>query len=395
MSANGFVLQQSPALRVALVTETYPPEVNGVAMTLGRLVAALQRRNHFVQLIRPRQGLSDNAMHGEQFEEVLKPGIPIPRYDGLKIGLPDKKGLVRLWTIKRPDIVHIATEGPLGWSALSAAAKLKLPVSTGFHTNFHSYSKHYGFGFLKRPIATYLRKFHNRGLATLVPTEGLRDELEREGFQNLHVVSRGVDIDLFSPARRSTEMRRTWGAGEDDLVAMYVGRMAPEKNLPLVVKAFQAMHERNAKAQLVMVGDGPARSSLAGRHPKIIFAGTRSGEDLATHYASADVFLFPSLTETFGNVTLEAMASGLAVVAYEYAAARQCMVHERSGLLVPFGDSLAYLGMAVGLTKDSARMRRLRVCARLAAERIGWEGVVHQFESVLRGVVQKQEAIRF
>jgi glycosyltransferase involved in cell wall biosynthesis len=203
MTANDLVFQQSPSLRVAVVTETYPPEVNGVAMTLGRLVEALQRRRHCVQLVRPRQGASDTAAHGEQFEEVLKAGIPIPRYDGLQIGLPAKQGLMRLWALKRPDIVHIATEGPLGWSALAAATQLKLPVSTGFHTNFHSYCKHYGIGFLKKPIAAYLRKFHNRALATLVPTEGLRDELEGHGFKNLHVVSRGVDALFFSPSRRS------------------------------------------------------------------------------------------------------------------------------------------------------------------------------------------------
>jgi hypothetical protein len=123
--------------------------------------------------------------------------------------------------LNRPDIVHIATEGPLGWSALAAATKLKLPVSTGFHTNFHSYSKHYGMGFLRKPIAAYLRNFHNRALATPVPTEGLRDELDCYGFRNLHVVSRGVDTRLlFSPSRRSPELRRAWGAGEHGIVAM-------------------------------------------------------------------------------------------------------------------------------------------------------------------------------
>ena len=151
------------------------------------------------------------------------------------------------------------------------------------------------------------------------------------------------------------------------------------------------MRERNPQVQLVMVGDGPERATLSSRNPTVVFAGTRSGEDLATHYASADVFLFPSLTETFGNVTLEAMASGLAVVAYEYAAARQCMVHEESGLLAPFGDSRAFLGMAAGLMEDSSRIARLRLRARSAAESIGWESVVDKFESVLRSVIRLRE----
>ena len=211
MNDNAFVFQELPAtsssLRVAVVTETYPPEVNGVAMTLACIVDGLQQRNHRIQLIRPRQHATESPARNVHFEEVLSRGVPIPRYQGLRIGLPAKQALFRLWSLKRPDVVHIATEGPLGWSALTAAAKLKLPISTGFHTNFHSYSQHYGVGFLKKPIAAYLRKFHNRAHATLVPTEGLRRELAIQGFQNLRVVSRGVDTRLFSPARAR---ERTW-----------------------------------------------------------------------------------------------------------------------------------------------------------------------------------------
>jgi len=216
MNDNLFVFQEFPAtassLRVAVVTETYPPEVNGVAMTLARIVDGLQRRNHRIQLIRPRQHATEIPALNVHLEEILSRGVPIPRYQELRIGLPTKQALFRLWSLKRPGIVHIATEGPLGWSPLVAAIKLKLPVSTGFHTNFHSYSKRYGVGFLKKPIAAYLRKFHNKAQATLVPTEDLRRELAASGFENLRVVSRGVDTRLFSPARRSAQLRRDWGA---------------------------------------------------------------------------------------------------------------------------------------------------------------------------------------
>ncbi len=255
MNDNAFVFQELPAtsssLRVAVVTETYPPEVNGVAMTLAYIVDGLQRRNHRIQLIRPRQHAAESPARNVHFEEVLSRGVPIPRYQGLRIGLPAKQALFRLWSLKRPDVVHIATEGPLGWSALTAAAKLKLPVSTGFHTNFHSYSQHYGVGFLEKPIAAYLRKFHNRAQATLVPTEDLRRELAAQGFENLRVVSRGVDTRLFSPARRSPQLRRDWGAADGEPVALYVGRIAPEKNLKLVVDAFSSMRTRVPRARLI------------------------------------------------------------------------------------------------------------------------------------------------
>ncbi len=363
-------------------------------MTLARIVNGLQERNHRVQLIRPRQHATETPAHDVHLEEVLSRGVPIPRYQGLRIGLPAKQALFRLWSPKRPDIVHIATEGPLGWSALAAALKLKLPVSTGFHTNFHSYSQHYGVGFLKKPIALYLRKFHNRAHATLVPTDDLCRELAIQGFENLRVVSRGVDTRLFSPARRDPQLRRDWGATDGAAVALYVGRLAPEKNLKVVLNAFAGMRTRVPLARLVMVGDGPERAALAARHPEIVFAGTRTGEDLAAHYASADIFLFSSLTETFGNVTLEAMASGLAVVAYDYAAAQQYLAHERSGLLAPFDDGEAFVGLATALAADPARAASLRLQARASAERIDWDNVFDDFEAVLRDVIERQAAGR-
>ncbi len=387
MDSAQILLQQLPAetrsLRVAIVTETYPPEVNGVAMTIGRMVAGLQIRSHQVQLVRPRQHREDNPASRPGLEEVLKPGMAIPRYDALKMGLPAKQALTRLWSVKRPDIVHVVTEGPLGWSALAAALKLKIPVSSDFHTNFHSYSKHYGIGWLKRPIAAYLRKFHNRTLCTMVPTESMRIELEQLGLKNLRVVSRGVDTALFSPKHRSSQLRGNWGMGSHDTVALYVGRLAPEKNLPLVLSAFDAMHRVNPRMKLVLVGDGPERAALQARYPKHVFAGMRIGHDLAAHFASGDIFLFPSTTETYGNVAMEAMASGLAVVAYDYAAAAQHIRHGSSGLLAKFDDAGEFTRLAAGLANDRERIRRLGAAARAVTDKLDWSWIVGEFESAL------------
>jgi glycosyltransferase involved in cell wall biosynthesis len=387
MDSAQILLQQLPAktrsLRVAIVTETYPPEVNGVAMTIGRMVAGLQIRSHQVQLVRPRQHREDSPASQPGLEEVLKAGMAIPRYDALKLGLPAKQALTRLWSLKRPDIVHIVTEGPLGWSALAAALKLKIPVSSDFHTNFHSYSKHYGIGWLKRPIAAYLRKFHNRTLCTMVPTESIRVELEQLGLRNLRVVSRGVDTALFSPKHRSSQLRGSWGAGSHDTVALYVGRLAPEKNLPLVLSAFDAMRRANPRMKLVLVGDGPERAVLQARYPKHVFAGMRIGHDLAAHFASGEVFLFPSTTETYGNVTMEAMASGLAVVAYDYAAAAQHIRHGSSGLLAKLDDAAEFTRLAAGLATDRERVRRLGAAARAATDKLDWSWIVGEFESAL------------
>ncbi len=382
----------TPALNIALVTETYLPEVNGVAITIGRMVHGLRERGHRIHVIRPRQSKQDAPATQEGYDETLVSGMPIPGYPELKAGLPAKGQLLRQWQRQRPDIVHIATEGPLGWSALAAARKLGIPVSTDFHTNFHSYTAHYGIGLLKKPIAAYLRHFHNKAACTLVPTDSLQRQLEFEGYKDVRVVSCGVDTELFHPARRSAELRACWNACDGTPVVMLVSRLAPEKNLGVVIRAFDEMRQVNLAAKLVMVGDGPARAELERQHPHVIFAGMQTGEALARHYASGDIFLYPSLTETYGNVTVEAMASGLATVAFDYAAAQQHIRHDVNGLLAPFADADAFITQARGLISDMGRVQRIRTEARNSVEQLTWEHIMGQMEAVLLDTVRTQGA---
>jgi len=379
------------SLRIAVVTETYPPEVNGVALTLARLIEGVREANHDVQLIRIRRS-ADEVSAADGVGDVLMRGVPIPRYPSLRMGMPARRALVRLWRTERPDVVHIATEGPLGWSALKAALQLQLPVSSDFRTNFHAYSAHYGIGFLNRPIMAYLRRFHTLTHLTLVPTQALRDSLEDAGFHRLRVVGRGVDTTLFTPMRRDESLRARWGAGPEDPVVCCVGRLAAEKNLDLLVETFEALCAARGPGDgrdlhLVFVGDGPLRAALGERCPQAVFAGQRSGEDLATHYASADFFVFPSMTETFGNVVTEAMASGLPVLAYDHAAASQLIEPGRNGLRVPFGDAQRFVGAALDAARDRAALERLGAAARATALGLGWDGVVERFEQVLRAAV--------
>ena len=378
-------------LRIAVVTETYPPEINGVAMTISRMVEGL-RQKHVVELIRPRQNPQDSAKQEPTFQEVLVRGFPIPRYQGLKLGLPAKQRLIKLWTSQRPDVVHLVTEGPLGSSALSAARKLGIPVSSDFHTNFHSYSQHYGFGWLQKTVAAHLRKLHNRTDTTLVPTNELRDTLAQEGYQNLQVVARGVDTALFHPGKRSRKLRAQWGlVADDDLAVIYIGRISAEKNLPLVLRTFKAMQAINPKLKLVMVGDGPVRAELQRQNPEYIFAGMRTGEDLAAHYASGDIFLFPSMTETYGNVTVEAMASGLAVVAYRYAAAAEHIIHEQNGLHAEFGNEEQFIVQACKLAIDMSRVHKIRAQAHQTMLKLDWQNIVNEFEQALAQLAVKPE----
>jgi glycosyltransferase involved in cell wall biosynthesis len=303
------------------------------------------------------------------------------------MGLPAKRALARLWTARRPDIVHIATEGPLGWSALQAALRLRLPVSCDFRTNFHAYSRHYGVGWLHRPIVAYLRKFHNLAHCTTVPTEALRRSLAEYGFRNLTVLSRGVDTKLFDPARRSDVLRRFWGAGSDDLVVLHVGRLAPEKNLDALAAVHRVMKRVNPRVRLVLVGDGPARSWMQAQSPDAHFAGMRAGEDLAAHYASGDLFVFPSTTETFGNVTPEAMASGLPVLAYDYAAAGALIRSGVNGMLAPFGDAPRLVEIAAELARDPSPLREMGHRARETALAMGWDRIAEQAESIFASTI--------
>jgi len=371
-----------PSLRIAVVTETWPPEVNGVAMTLAKLVQGLSHRNHDVQLIRPRQTKTDSPMNDTSLEEVLMRGMPIPRYPELKLGLPSKKTLVKTWTLRRPDVVHIATEGPLGWSALQAAKVLKLPVTSDFRTNFQSYSKHYGVGWLRKPIVAYLRKFHNATACTMVPTRELMRTLSQNGFANLKVVSRGVDTKLFNIAKRDTNLRSSWGATDNTKVLISVGRMAPEKNLDQVLKTYEALKFTGQAFKLVMVGDGPLKEQFQKRYPEIIFPGMLSQTNLAAYYASSDLFIFPSQTETFGNVTLEALASGIPVLAFDCAAARDWVQTGVNGWLVAENNPEGFAAQAVTVFNSKDLLDQITQSTRQQVVHLDWDQIAEQVESV-------------
>ncbi|TAG29129.1 MAG: glycosyltransferase family 1 protein [Verrucomicrobia bacterium] len=363
-------------MKLALVTETFPPAVNGVAMTLSRLVAGLRARGHTVEVVRPRQK-HESGPSGD----FIVPGLPIPFYSSLRIGMPSVARLEERWRAWQPDVVHVATEGPLGLASLSAAARTRIPVTSSFHTNFHAYGGHYGVAALRDATLAYLRWFHNRTRLTLAPTRQMVAELGAHRFQNLAVMARGVDTTLFDPAKRDLALRASWGAGPSDPVALYVGRVAAEKNLGVAVEGFLRLRAHEPRAKFVLVGDGPAREALARAHPDFHYAGMRRGEELAAHYASGDVFLFASVTETFGNVITEAMASGLVSLSYDYAATREHVRHGVNGFAARFGERVAF-GDAVGqLWESRARWEEIRAAARHTALALTWDAVVARFES--------------
>ncbi|MCX6949051.1 MAG: glycosyltransferase family 1 protein [Opitutae bacterium] len=379
-------------MNLALVTETYSPEINGVAMTLGRLVDGLAQRGHRLTIIRPRQRHESPRFSVTQrvaCRQVRLPGIPIPGYPQLRLGLPASRRLRQLWSLSRPDLVHVATEGPLGASAITTAHEFGIPVTSSFHTNFDQYTRDYRIGWLKPVVAAWLRHLHNRTRRTFVPTPTLLTRLSTEGYTNLRLLSRGVDTALFNPAQRDASLRASWGVAPEDPVILHVGRIAPEKNYPLLFRAFDAVKAVEPRARLVLVGDGPRLSAYQRQRPDVIFTGFYTGLNLARHYASGDLYLHASSTETFGNVITEALASGLAVSAFDYAAAHEFIRHEENGLVAPVDDEATFFANAQRLITDGALRQRLRAAAPAAVHNRSWDAVIDGFAADLTAAMHE------
>jgi glycosyltransferase involved in cell wall biosynthesis len=368
------------SLRLVLVTETFPPEVNGVARTLGRWVDAFRARGHTVRVISPRR-------RDEPDRIDLVYGIGLPFYKEVRVGIAGPCRVASMLRRLRPDLVHIATEGPLGFSALLASRWLGLSVASSFHTNFDHYAAHYGFFGLQKIAFAYLRWFHNHTRVTLVPSKATQARLLSDGVKHVEIWSRGVDAKLFNPSHRDVELRQSLGLGPDDPLLLYVGRLAPEKNLGVLLEAFARLrHGLGERLRLALVGRGPELTALSrAALPEVCLAGEQHGLELSRWYASADVFAFPSLSETFGNVILEAQASGLPVVGFDCQGPNERVTPEVDGLLVPVGGDL--VPPLRRLCEDRALREGMGRAARAKAEGQDWQPIFDELEARYLGLV--------
>ncbi|OHV11974.1 glycosyl transferase family 1 [Kushneria phosphatilytica] len=385
--------QPGSRARIAFVSETWLPEINGVTHTLHHLSQHLIERGYRVQLVRPRP--EDHTTAPMMSEELQVRAIPIPDYDGVSMGMPASRQLRHFWKTHRPDVIYIATEGPLGLAALRVARRLKIPVISGYHTNFDQYSRYYILLQMLRPLVRpFLKRFHNRTLMTLVPTQGQACTLTNQGYGNIQVLGRGLDCQQFSPDKRSQVLRHEWNASPKTPVVMHVGRLAAEKNIELLERALNTLRKHHPELRAVLVGDGPLRAQLEERLPWAIFAGFQRGESLTRYYASADMFLFPSLSETFGNVVTEAMASGLAVVAFDYAAAGEIIEDGLDGKLAPVGDPDAFIAAALTLSNDMALVEQMGKAARERVLALEWPRIGDTFIEYLAQAQEVTDARR-
>jgi len=379
MTADG----RASGLRLALFTDTFTPQINGVARTLERLVAAVERRGGAVHVE------TVDVPEASVDPRVERAGsIPFWAYPQLRIAAPSARRAAERLARWRPTLVHATTPFGVGLAGRSAALATGVPLVTSYHTSFSAYLKHYRLTALDRIAWPYLRWFHNSGRCTFAPSAAVQAELAAQGFHDVRLWTRGVDASRFSPTHRSAAMRARMGAGPDRVVFAYVGRLAPEKGVHTAIEAMHTIRARHGDAvRFVLAGDGPDEAKCRATAPEgTWFAGALSGIELSQFYASADCFIFPSATETFGNVVLEAMASGLAVIAPD---AGPTLEFARAGtaLTCPTGDVPALVSRVERLLADPALVASLGAAAAEESARWGWDAVWDRLVDDYRDVV--------
>ena len=364
------------SLRIALFTGNYNYIIDGVSRTLHRTVEYLERRGHRV-LVFGSAGSGPALPAPGQF--VAIPSMAIPGRGDYRLGTRiSGRARVRLDAFA-PDLIHIATPDILGYSALRYGRSRGTPVVSSFHTHYSSYLRYYRLGWLEPLVWRYLRSFYARCRQTLVPSLSMLKELRSRGFTGeMRLWARGIDADAFGPERRSLAWRRELGIGNGEVVVAFVSRLVKEKGLDAYVAATEELSRRGLAHRRLIVGDGPERGRLAARLPDAIFTGHLEGPALARAYASADVFLFPSETETFGNVTLEAMASGLPVVCANATGSSYLVENGVSGFLASPRDLADPLALLVA---DPTLRADMGAAARARARRFSWAEAMQLLET--------------
>ncbi len=362
--------------RVALFTGAYNHIADGVALTLNRLVAHLERRGVPVRVFAPTTDAPAIADHAGTLVPVHSVAAPGRSDYRVSLGItPSVRAALQAF---EPTLFHVATPDLLGRHALGLADTWGVPAVASYHTHFTSYLKYYYLGFLEEAVWSYLRRFYARCRHVYVPSPAMADVLRGHGLDdNLRLWPRGVDTDRFSPDRRALAWRRAHGIGDDEVVVSFVSRLVWEKGLDVFADVIARLDRAGVPHRCLVVGDGPARDDLADQLPDgAVLTGYLGGTDLATAYASSDVFLFPSDTETFGSVTLEAMASGVPTVCADAAGSRSLVEDGVTGRLCPPGDTDAFYEATRALVTDATARRAMGEAALDRAHAFRWDAVL-------------------
>jgi glycosyltransferase involved in cell wall biosynthesis len=354
-------------LRVALFTETFLPATNGVVTRLRHTVEKLVCAGDEVLVFAPAGGPGSYA--GAKVYGV--PGIPFPPYPQIRLA-PPHPGVRRALQRFEPDVIHAANPFILGMGGIFYARRLKVPLVASYHTNVATYARFYKLGFFENATRWWTRAWHNRAHINLCTSEATREHLLREGIKRVKIWPQGVDANRFHPDKASEEWRiRLSGGCPEEKILLYVGRLAPEKS----IGRLKAVLPEIPNAKLAIVGEGPARKALEKEFQgtNTAFIGLLEGEELASAYASADLFLFPSTTETLGIAMIEALASGLPVVAARSGAAHEVVSEGENGLLYKPGSDREMAAAVRRILENEALRGVLSRRARAAAEKRSWE----------------------
>lgn len=383
--------QQRP-LRIALVASSYNYIKDGVALTLNRLVAYLERQGVEVLVFAP---VGKSPAFAHQGTVIPVPSVALPRRPEYRLafGLP-RRAVQRLRAF-HPDIIHIAlAPDPLGYSAWRVAQSLKVPVVASYHTRYETYLKHYWYvACLSGLLRYYLRRFYGACREVYVPTQSMIDALLADGLRNnFRLWPRGVDSSHFNPRNRSSRWRAKHGIGESELVVLHVARLVREKQLDTLAGALRLIAARGIAHRAVIVGDGPERASLERQLPHAVFTGFLDGEELAEAYASSDIFLFPSDTESFGNVTLEAMASGLACVCADATGSRSLVAHGHTGYRAKPGCAQEFAHHVATLAADAKLRRQMGAAARERSLQFTWDGTMARIHGYYKSLLAETGA---
>jgi glycosyltransferase involved in cell wall biosynthesis len=356
-------------LRVALVTSSYNFIADGVALTLNRLVGYLESHGVEVLVFAPTAGTAALAHEGRL---VSVPSVPLPGRPEYRLALGLPGYLKRQLLDFNPDLIHLAVPDLLGQAALALAERHAIPAVASYHTRYETYLRHYWYlAGLEGVLKNTLRRFYGRCREVYVPSESAREALLADGLRdNFKPWPRGIDTGRFSPARRSPQWRACHGIGADELVILHASRLVREKRLDTLT---EALNRIGVPHRVVIVGDGPDRAFAERELPHAVFTGFLNGEDLATAYASSDIFVFPSDSESFGNVTLEAMASGLPCVCADATGSRSLVVDGETGFLAPADNTQAFASHITRLAADAALRQRMGQAGRARALTFSWE----------------------
>ncbi len=292
----------------------------------------------------------------------------------------------------KPDLIHLSAPDILGYSALRYALRRGIPAIASFHTRFDTYFSYYGLPWLDRAFSKYLGHFYRHCERVYAPSESMAQEMRSQKMgRDIRIWSRGVDGTLFNPAQRSLEWRRAHGIQDDDVVITFVGRLVLEKGLDVFANVSETLTRQGKAHRVLVVGEGPERDSFESKFPSAVFTGFLSGEDLGRAYASSDVFLNPSTTETFGNVTLEAMATGLPVICADATGSRSLVQHGTNGFLCEPTTLHEYAYYASQLIEDPDLRSNMSDASVRLSKTYDWDQVMHQLMVQYSEVIETGE----